>query len=83
MRNLIFVFVISLAFVSIGMGQQIIEDLKPGPVTIDLGDGYEASFKLADIEDSYNIEISEPATNELLGLKSTSYSAYISGVDSG
>jgi hypothetical protein len=62
MRNLILVFVISVAIVSVGMGHQIIEDQKPGPVTIDLGWGYSVSFKLPEVEGNYDIEINETIT---------------------
>jgi len=63
MRNLMVVFAVSLAFVSVGIGQQTIEDLKPGPVTIDLGWGYAVSFKLPEIESNYDIEINETTTS--------------------
>jgi hypothetical protein len=62
MRKLIIVFIISLAFVSVGLSQRIIEDQPPGLITLDLGWGYTISFKLPQSEGNYDIEINKTIT---------------------
>ena len=41
-------------------GQEIIRNVQPGHLTIDLGDGYNVSFDLADSVKSYDIGVMEP-----------------------
>ena len=72
LNNWTVTFGILLALISLGTGQEIIRNLEPGHVIIDLGDGYNASLDLANSEKSYDIEIKEPGYGDLL-LKTRSY----------
>jgi hypothetical protein len=46
--------------------EQTLKSVKPGPVTLDLGDGYTASFTLGNTEQKYDIEISTPSINQMI-----------------
>ncbi len=68
-------FAIFLALISLStsqqiipfqIGQEIIRNVQPGHLTIDLGDGYNESFDLPNSEKSYYIEVNEPGYGDIL-----------------
>ncbi|MCJ7445015.1 MAG: hypothetical protein MUO26_10905 [Methanotrichaceae archaeon] len=80
LKNWTFALAILLALSSIGACQQIIKNLEPGHVTIDLGEGYNASFDLANSEKTYDVEVKEPEFGDiLLTTKSYGFIIYTAG----
>jgi hypothetical protein len=53
--------IVLIAAVSIGVGTEHKENLKPGVVNLSLGDNYTASLKLDNSKSGYDIDIKDPA----------------------
>ena len=80
MRLVIPISLMLLVVLSPALCTQIMNGVKPGSATVDLGDGYKASFILGNSEEAYDIDVWEPSvTNARMG-SYTTYTFQISPV---
>lgn len=61
--------------------EQTLESVKPGPLTLDLGDGYSASFTLGSSENAYDIFTSTPSTSDILKTRYYGFQIFAAGGD--
>jgi hypothetical protein len=76
----IVILIALIALIPVATCDQTLESVKPGPVNLDLGDGYKASFTLGDSLEAYDIVVDTPNDMEIIGV--THYSFHIHPVDS-
>lgn len=67
MKYLIEIAVILTALIQVNACSETLENVKPGDIKIDIGDGYEVSFVLDDAFEVYDIEINDPYYSEVNG----------------
>gem|GEM_PF-5597729 len=53
----------------------VLKNIAPGLVSLDLGDGYEMSFQLPDAQAAYDVEVVGPSVSDIL--KFTRYEIYV------
>lgn len=54
-----------MAITSSAVAAETLEDVEPGSKSVDLGDGYEISFELADCIGMYDLEVIDPSESVL------------------
>jgi len=74
MRRVTAIIALLIFLSAAGTSEEILKNVKPGAVTLDLGDRYEVSFRLPDIENAYNVEAYPVGTSDILKLKSYGFS---------
>lgn len=81
MRLKIVLFIALVTLIPLATCDQTLKSVKPGPVALDLGDDYKASFMLGDSEKSYDILVSTPSTSDLLKTRYYGFQVFPAGVD--
>jgi hypothetical protein len=66
MSRIIALLVALIVLLPLATCEQTLKSVKPGTVTLDLGDGYTASFTLGNTEQKYDIEVSTPSINQMI-----------------
>jgi hypothetical protein len=80
--NMRIALLVALIFlVHLAACEQTLKSVKPGPVTIDLGDGYTASFTLENTEKTYDIFVSTPSTSDILKTRYYGFQIFPDGGD--
>lgn len=81
MRSLIAIFIALLAVLSTATCEQTMKNVKPGPITIDLGNGYTAAFTLGTSERAYDIVVDTASANDILKNTYYGFQVYPTGSD--